>query len=132
MVNQSPPLAEADRIELTRLEEGMWNDLRFDRSFIEQRFAPDFFEFGRSGRTYTREQSLAVPAEPIRAVIPLPNLRIRLLDGTTAQVTYDSAVTYGGVVEYAHRSSIWTRASSGWIMRFHQGTPYYPEPERAA
>ena len=42
----------------------------------------------------------------------------------TAQITYDSEVTYDGIVERAHRSSIWSRTAHGWIMRFHQGTPF--------
>jgi len=61
---------------------------------MERTLAPDFFEYGRSGRTYTREQCLAVPRQPIDAVLPLRNLAIRLLDENTAQVTYNSVITY--------------------------------------
>ena len=67
-----------------------------------------------------------MPRELIEAVLPLPNMKIRLIDKDTAQLTYDSAATYDGAVEYAHRSSIWSRTSSGWVMHFHQGTPYVP------
>ncbi len=120
-------LSDEDRAALTRLEENMWREeTRFDMQFMEQALAPDFFEFGRSGRTYTREQSLAAPREPIDAVLPLPNLTIRLLDQDIAQVTYNSVVTYGGVIQHGRRSSIWSRTSVGWVMRFHQGTPYQP------
>jgi hypothetical protein len=107
----------------------MWREAtRFDRAFQEQRFAGDFVEFGRSGRVYTRDQVIRTDSRPIQAVLPLPNLAIRLLDENTAQVTYDSQVTYDGLVEYAHRSSIWSRGLSAWVMRFHQGTPYEPGP----
>jgi hypothetical protein len=105
----------------------MWQEqTRFDPAFQERYFAPDFFEFGRSGRVYSRSQLVFTEHRPIRAVIPLPNLAIRRIDEHTAQVTYDSHVTYGGVVEHGRRSSIWSRTSSGWVMRFHQGTPYVP------
>lgn len=118
-------LSDEDRQVLTRLEESMWRaETRFDRQFMEQAFAPDFFEYGRSGRTYTREQLFAMLPAPIDAMLPLPNLTIRLLDENTAHVTYNSAVTYDGVVEYGRRSSIWSRTENGWVMRFHQGTPY--------
>lgn len=118
---------EVDRRALTRLEEAMWREeSRFDPAFMERHLAPDFFEFGRSGRTYTRAQSLAVPRQPTDAVLPLPNLCIRLLDADTAHVTYFSAVTCDGVVEHARRSSIWSRTPQGWLLRFHQGTPYEP------
>src|SRR5580698_7953281 len=115
------------RAELTRLEEDMWREgTRYDLAFQERRFAPDFVEFGRSGQVYTREQVICTDPQQILAVLPLPNLSVRLLDTHTAQVTYDSQVTHAGTVQYAHRSSIWSRIDEIWVMRFHQGTPYMP------
>jgi hypothetical protein len=120
-------LSEEDRAILTRLEEDMWREVtRFDQTFQEQQFATDFFEFGRSGRVYTRDQIIQLDSQPIHAVLPLPNLAIRLLDQNTAQVTYNSQVEYDSIVEHARRSSIWSRTESGWVIRFHQGTPYQP------
>jgi hypothetical protein len=120
-------LSEEDRTILTRLEEDMWREgTRFDQTFQEQLFAADFFEFGRSGRVYNRDQIIRLDSQPIHAVLPLPNLAIRLLDKNTAQVTYNSQVEYDGIIEYGRRSSIWSRTESGWVMRFHQGTPYQP------
>jgi len=49
-----------------------------------------------------------------------------VLDENTVQLTYDSEAVYDGVVEHAHRSSLWSRGPSGWVMRFHQGTPFHP------
>jgi hypothetical protein len=129
----APPLADADRLALLQQEESMWREAtRYDLAFMARHLAPDFFEFGRSGRTWSREQILDMAGGPIRAVLPLPNLRIRLLDADTAQVTYDSEVTYDGVVEHAHRSSIWSRSAGGWVLRFHQGTPFRPAADAVA
>ena len=120
-------ISEEDRAELTRLEEAMWRaETRFDLGFQHARFAPDFFEFGRSGRVYSREQTVSVPPQEIRAVLPLAHLAIRLIDRDTAHLTYNSQVKYGEATEYGRRSSIWSRTSSGWVMRFHQGTPFVP------
>ena len=120
-------VSEQDRLEITRLEEAMWRgETRFDLMFQETRFAPDFFEFGRSGRVYSRKQIILSEAGEIQAKLPLENLSIRLLDENTAHVTYNSHVEYNGVVEHARRSSIWSRGEQGWVMRFHQGTPYVP------
>jgi hypothetical protein len=117
------------RAELTRLEEDMWREgTRYDLAFQERRFAPDFVEFGRSGQVYTREQVICTNPQQILALLPLPNLSVRLLDTNTAQVTYDSQVTHAGIVQYTHRSSIWSRIGGIWVMRFHQGTPYAPSP----
>lgn len=119
-----PVLADADRAQLVHLEECMWRtETRFDLAFMERTLAPDFFEFGRSGRAWTREQILDMAGRPIDAVLPLPNLKVRLLDADTAQLTYESQVRFDGMVEHAHRSSIWSRTAEGWRLRFHQGTP---------
>jgi hypothetical protein len=120
-------LSAEDIAELTRLEEAMWiGATRFDAAFQQERFASDFFEFGRSGRVYAREQVIRAGGGEIKARLPLDGLQIRRLDGTTVQITYNSHVEYDGVVEHARRSSIWTRTASAWVMRFHQGTPYEP------
>ena len=120
-------LSIEDGAILARLEESLWREeTRFDARLMSEVIAPDFFEFGRSGRVYQRQDTLAIRRGPIDAVLPLPEFRARLLDRNTAQVTYWSAVTYGGVVEHARRSSIWSRTSSGWVLRFHQGTPFTP------
>ena len=116
-------LSSQDRRDLERLEEGLWRaDVRFDRKRMDDILAPDFFEFGRSGRIYRREDTLDIPAQPILAKLPLMEFRARLLDASVAHVTYVSAVTYDGMEELANRSSIWSRTESGWQLRFHQGT----------
>lgn len=123
------PLADADIAALTALEEAMWRpQTRFDRAFMERHLAADFIEFGRSGRTYTRAQCLAAPPQPIGCRLPLSRLQIRLLDAHTAQVLYDSVVQREGQTpEYSHRTSLWTRTTTGWVLRFHQATPFVPE-----
>lgn len=114
-----------DRETLKSLEEELWREeTRFDTQRINEIIAPDFLEFGRSGRVYQRQDTLAVVRQTINAVLPLPEFHVRLLDENIAQVTYNSAVTYDGVVENARRSSIWSRTTSGWVLRFHQGTPF--------
>lgn len=128
MTTQDDALSEDDRRELTRLEEAMWREAtRYDPAFMQRHLAQDFFEFGRSGRSYSRAQILAQPRHPIDAVLPLPQLWLRRLAGDTVQLTYRSAVTEAGQVLHARRCSIWSRTASGWLLRFHQGTPCGPE-----
>ena len=117
----------ADQNTLERLEEELWReDTRFDQQRMNELVAGDFFEFGRSGRIYQRQQTLDVPSQALKAVLPLPEFQVRLLNENTAQTTYNSAVEYDGEVEYARRSSLWSRTEGGWVLRFHQGTPFYP------
>lgn len=120
------PCNSADRELLQRLEEDLWREeTRFDIPYMEQVLAEDFFEFGRSGRVYDREETLAVPRQPIEAALPLPDFAVRLLTAVVAQVTYNSAVSNDGILEKGRRSSIWSRTANGWVLRFHQSTPYH-------
>jgi hypothetical protein len=118
-------LSKQDRAALERLEEELWREeTRFDRKRMSEIIALDFLEYGRSGRIYRREESLALSRQPIDAVLPLPDFQARLLHSDVAQITYNSVITYDGVVQRARRSSIWSRTPGGWVLRFHQGTPY--------
>jgi hypothetical protein len=87
---------------------------------MERVLAPDFFEFGRSGRIYDRAACLAIPTEKIDA--ELRQIQVRFLQPSVALVSYVSVVTYE-TVEHTNRSSIWTRTGPAWQLRFHQGTP---------
>lgn len=116
---------EKDLLILQRLEEELWiSESRYDLPYMRKVMSEDFFEFGRSGKIYNRDQCLVHSTSVIDAVIPLKNLKIRLLAVDVAQVTYDSEVTYGGMVEKGRRSSIWTKSEKGWQLRFHQGTAF--------
>lgn len=119
---------EEDWKKLRQLEEDLWiEETRFDVSYMNQLLAEDFMEYGRSGRVYLREDTLAVPRQQIEVTLPLPDLQIRLLAPDVAQVTYNSEMVFAGEVQYGHRSSIWVRSGESWILKFHQGTPYVPD-----
>jgi hypothetical protein len=117
MINQG------DENQLRKLEESLWiAETRFDKDYMNRVLAPDFFEFGRSGRRYRREDTLSIEAQKIRSKLPLQDFAIHPLDQDHVLVTYISEVKYGEV-ERANRSSIWSRTPEGWKIRFHQGTP---------
>ena len=102
----------------------MWREAtRFSESFLREALASDFFEFGRSGRLHTRDAVMGAAPHVIRAVLPLRELSIRLLDENTAQVTYIGETEGADGRSLARRSSIWSRTPQGWKLRFHQGTP---------
>jgi hypothetical protein len=116
-------ISKQDFETLRLLEEGLWRtDIRFDLEKMDRILAPDFFEFGRSGRAYERADTLGIPAQQITAKLPLLDFKARLLDPDVAQATYISIVTYKHGEERARRSSIWSRTRDGWQLRFHQGT----------
>lgn len=51
---------------LQALEEPLWRaETRFSLEYMERILAPDFFEFGRSGRVYQRRDALNIPSYPV-------------------------------------------------------------------
>ena len=102
----------------------MWCEAtRFSDSFMQGVLASDFFEFGKSGIMHTRAAVLSTTHQVIGIVLPLRDLAIRLIDDNTAQVTYISETQNARGRQLARRSSIWSKTSQGWQLRFHQGTP---------
>jgi hypothetical protein len=114
--------------QLEKLEESLWTtDTRFDSAYMDRIFAPDFVEFGCSGRRYAREVMLGVTGDRLDAVLPLRDFAVRLVGDDAALVTYVSEVSYADRVQLCRRSSLWTREDGVWRLRFHQGTPVTQE-----
>jgi len=112
--------------ELRLLEESLWQSkTRFDDTLMDEIFADDFCEFGRSGGIYQRQEMLLGKhnTAEIDATLPLRDFRVRALSDDIMQVMYVSEVRYGAHCETANRSSIWRRDKGGWRLCFHQGTP---------
>lgn len=110
---------------IEQLEQELWcPKTRFNLPYMQEILATDFVEFGKSGRIYQRQDTLDIAYQAIEIVFPLPEFQVRLLAENIAQVTYNSVVTHHGAIESARRSSIWSRTATGWILRFHQGTPF--------
>jgi hypothetical protein len=93
---------------------------------LDQLLHPDFVEFGRSGRTYTRSEvlqefSTGGELEPVEA----RDFELAQPGPGVALLTYRSAhrSPTGALHRHSLRSSIWVETDRGWVMRFHQGTP---------
>lgn len=117
---------DKDYETLRLLEESLWiASTRFDLEYMDKILATDFFEFGRSGRIYKREDTLDVTPQEIIATLPLKNFAIHPIDENTVLITYVSEV-HDTEIMIGNRSSIWSKADTGWRLRFHQGTPVLP------
>lgn len=108
---------------LAALEHTLWvTETRHDRALMDATFAPDFHEFGRSGRRYTRDDLL--PNGETQAIdATLHTLTVTQVSPTIALVTYRSELRRPSGTEWANRASLWDRTSGRWQLRFHQGTP---------
>ena len=116
-------LDEADKKKLYELEESLWRpETRFDEEYMDDLLTDEFFEFGRSGRTYQREEALSVSPQEIEIELPLDNFEVHQVACDVALVTYVSQVQYEEL-EVGNRSSLWVKEDGDWKLRFHQGTP---------
>jgi hypothetical protein len=116
-------ITQEDFEKLKELEESLWlEETRFDREYMSSILAPDFFEFGRSGRIYQRKETIAAnPKQEIQAKLPLRDFKIHSIDMNVVLVTYISEVGINEV-ERGNRSSLWLKTETGWQLKFHQGT----------
>jgi len=99
---------------------------RGDASRLDALLHPDFLEFGRSGRVYTKTQILSsLPSAAQHVPLAADDFVVRRLADDVALLTYRSAPALPDGTPQATtlRSSIWQRTAAGWQMRFHQGTP---------
>ncbi|WP_030570471.1 nuclear transport factor 2 family protein [Streptomyces aureocirculatus] len=86
---------------------------------------PEFTEFGASGARWDRESIVKVlTAKPGPGDRPTTTSRMRgvQLADDVVHLTFDTD-TNGRLV---HRSSLWQRSGGGWLLWFHQGTPFTP------
>jgi hypothetical protein len=100
--------------------------VRRSREQLELLLHPDFYEVGRSGRTYTRDTVIdQLAAEESQPIMESGAFTLLELAPGVALLTYRSAFAdpERGLSYHALRSSLWLKTSNGWQMRYHQGTP---------
>ena len=116
-------LEKNDIEKLYELEESLWkSETRFNEEYMRTIMAKDFFEFGRSGKIYSIDESLTASYQEIGAKLPLKDFAIHEIDEKVVLITYISEVQYGEI-EIGNRSSLWLKNEDGWKLKFHQGTP---------
>lgn len=109
-------------LTLQAMEEAMWRkEMRFDTRFMDAVLAPNFTEVGRSGRIYTREETLALELTDINIQLPLVDFSAVAICEDVALVRY-IAMSAHGDRGASQRTSIWIN-DGRWKLRFHQATP---------
>lgn len=117
---------EALAEHLRGLEERLLQpDLRREPQEVARLLAEEFTEFGRSGKSSDRAQTVALlqAESPVRH--SLKEFRVLSLGPGVRLVTYRaSQYDEGGVEPRASlRSSVWILRDGRWQIVFHQGTP---------
>lgn len=93
--------------------------------FLQDILHLDFFEFGRSGGTTDKPDTLASLIDEAPKTIYSEGYHCTLLSEYTVLMTYMSyELQQGKKIRQTNRSSIWLKNSvNQWQLRFHQGTP---------
>ncbi|WP_159448706.1 DUF4440 domain-containing protein [Demequina sp. NBRC 110053] len=111
-----------EALTLQAMEEAMWRaETRFDRAYMDAVLAENFSEVGRSGRVFSRLDTLELKPVDIDIELPLTDFTAVAICEDVALVTYvsvPSRATRGAT----HRSSVWVN-DGRWRLRYHQATP---------
>lgn len=109
---------------LSNEEELLDPAVRRDRGRVGSLLSEDFVEFGSSGRIWTRDQIFDLLATERFIPVKVEDFHCSLLSEGVALVTYRAVRTDAltGAANSSLRSSIWTKISGRWRLRFHQGT----------
>ncbi|MFG2629343.1 DUF4440 domain-containing protein [Streptomyces sp. NPDC048473] len=119
MSEPSPGVAAAVEGEL-RLFDPV---VRASAELLAQVLHPEYREIDSAGRVWDRDTLIAsLTAEDAPRPGPLTASRMRgvQLDDEFVHLTYDTE-TKGHL---AHRSSLWRLTDAGWVLYFHQATPF--------
>ena len=120
-MSADPAHTSALKAELLALEERLLDPaVRAVPAEVRALLAPEFVEFGSSGRVFNRDGILAMlAAEPRRVALQARSFKVRLLAPGAALTTW--RVTRDDGIETL-RSSVWQQQGGRWQMVFHQGT----------
>ncbi|MET9429549.1 nuclear transport factor 2 family protein [Streptomyces sp. NPDC003036] len=126
--DHTPAVAAAIERELRLLDPAV----RRDPVLFAALLHPDFHEFGRSGRHWDRasmtaEITAAAADDAPRSAPPTASrMRGVQLADDVVHLTFDTERDG----HWTHRSSVWRRTDRGWLLYFHQGTPFTPVTQR--
>ncbi|MFF8916299.1 DUF4440 domain-containing protein [Streptomyces sp. NPDC015032] len=129
MTEPSPGVAAAVEGELRLLDPVV----RASAELLAQVLHPEYREIDSLGRVWDRDMMIAsLTGDDAPRPGPLTASRMHgvQLDGQLVHLTYDTE-TKG---HFAHRSSLWRLTGAGWLLYFHQATPFArterPGPDR--
>lgn len=106
--------SDVDRV--IALERSLLSDeVRADPSSVAALLHPDWREIGRSGRLWTRAETLA-EIGPLDSPVQLEVVSVDQLDARTILLLWRSVGDQGSAL----RSSLWVK-DTDWRQRFHQG-----------
>ncbi|WP_449603007.1 nuclear transport factor 2 family protein [Paenibacillus sp. Marseille-Q9583] len=107
--------------ELLQLEKRLLEpEVRSSAKELSKLLADDFFEFGSSGKIWSKKEGLSPNGIGV--------VRMRLSDFDIYPLSEDIVLTTYKIfneekIQHSLRSSVWKYKDAKWQMVFHQGTP---------
>ncbi|MFD7680830.1 DUF4440 domain-containing protein [Streptomyces sp. NPDC059759] len=118
MSERNPAVEAAVEGELRLLDP----EVRRSADLVGALLHPDFYEFGSSGHIWDRASIIAALAAETETGGHSTTSRMKgvQLAEDLVHLTFDT----DNNGRRAHRSSLWRRSGDGWLLYFHQGTPF--------
>ncbi|MFC7302914.1 DUF4440 domain-containing protein [Streptomyces monticola] len=119
MPEKSPAVEAAIESELRLLAP----EVRRSPELLGSLLHPEYTEIGASGRRWDRETIIAAltgQQEPGKRPITTSRMRGVQLADDLVHLTFDT----DNNGRLSHRSSLWRSTDRGWLLWFHQGTPF--------
>ena len=111
---------------LRKLEESLLeNEVRSNRSRLNELLHDSFIEIGYSGKTYTKTDILNELATEETMSCWSQDFKFITLASNLILIMYKQARIdkNGQLSRYSKRTSIWFNTGTIWQLKFHQGTP---------
>ena len=124
MAGRSDDLALVEK-QLLRMEtELLQPGVRSHRDALASYLGEEFFEFGSSGRIYSRQDAIEALGTESVSRYTIADFSITLLAEGVALVKYraERQNEAGQIDTVSLRSSVWVLREKGWQIVFHQGT----------
>jgi len=100
------------------------NSIRLSGDKLNELIADDFTEYGRSGKTFNKQEIISMLLNNDAPRVKLENFQIKNLSVDVTIVNYLSYIeNENGKIEKTLRTSIWKLYGENWKIFFHQGTP---------
>lgn len=119
MKNEITLINEIKELELKLLNPAV----RKSASILSNILSDDFIEFGSSGKTYNKQQTIDALQNEKTVTINISDFKIRSISPDVLLALYTAEkIVSTNYSKNSLRSSLWIKQNDNWQIMFHQGT----------
>ena len=104
-------------------------DVRKSTTRLNELLSEDFFEFGSTGKSYSKQDVIRLLKKAKEAKFTISDFKIKVLSPDVVLATYsiEKEDLESSGKSWSLRSSLWQNHNGNWQIIFHQGTPVKKE-----